>query len=181
MTSASLTFSQFSPNVKQIHTGIVAVGGHLSRSVTVCPSTVLNMVQVPNGCTLVDFWLRIQNAADDDQQSVQIGTSQTPSGIMSITTLTQTYSFSASISLDVLTLNIVGDANHGAIRCPGGTRGATDATTDLMPVRISLSDDAQPSNVWVQARLGGGVSATAFFTFMLFYTCDGLAGRTTIR
>lgn len=182
MASASLTFSQFSTAVKHVHVGIIATGGHLSRSVTVCPSTVLMMCQAPNGATLVDFWLRIQNAADDDQQTVQIGTSQTPSGIMSITTLTQTYSFSASISLDVLTLNIVGDANHGTIRAPGGTRGdITGLLTDLMPVRISLSDDYVPSNIWIQAKLGGGVSASAFFTFMLFYTMDGLAGRTTVR
>ena len=181
MASASITYSQFSANVKAVHTGVLCTGGHLSRSVTICPSTVHNMCQVPNNCTLVDFWMRIQHAADDDQATFQIGTSQTPSGIMSITTITQTYSFSASISLDILTLNIVGDSNHGTIRAPGGTRGdITGVLTDLMPVRISLSDDVAPSNVWIQGR-GAAWSATGFLTFMLFYTMDGLTGRTTIR
>lgn len=181
MASATVTFSQFSANLKAVHVGVVATGGHFSASATICPSSVLNMCELPNGATIVDFYLRIQNAADDDQQTVQIGTSNAPSGIMSVTTVTQTYSFSASISLDTLTLVIVGDANHGTIRAPGGTRGATGATTDLMPVRISLSDDVSPARVWVQGRLGGGVSVSAFFTFMLFYTMDGLAGRTTTR
>ena len=182
MATATVTFSQFQPTVNAIHTGVNCTGGHLSRSVTLSPSGRLKMVQVPNQAVLVDFWLRTQNAADDDQQTWQIGTSATRSGIMSVTTVTQTYSFSASISLDVLTLQIVGDANHGTIRAPGGTRGdITGVLTDLMPVKISLSDDAQPQNIWVIGTLGGGISVSAFFTFMLFYTNNGMTGRTTIR
>ena len=182
MATATVTFSQFLPNIGLVHTGVNVCGGHLSRSVTLSPSGRLKMCVLPNQATIVDFWLRTQNAADDDQQTWQIGTSATRSGIMSVTTVTQTYSFSASISLDTLTLQIVGDANHGTIRAPGGTRGdITGALTDLLPVKISLSDDAQPLNVWVIGTLGAGVSASAFFTFLMFYTNNGMAGRTTIR
>jgi hypothetical protein len=182
MATATVTFSQFKPNVNAVHTGINWTGGHLSRSVTLSPSGRLKMCRVPDQAVLTDFWLRTQNAADDNQQTWQIGTSATRSGIMSITTVTQTYSFSASISLDTLTLQIIGDSNNGTIRAPGGTRNdITGALTDLMPVKISLSDDAEPQSVWVIGTIGGGISASAFFTFMLFYSNDGGAGRTTIR
>jgi hypothetical protein len=179
MATATVTFSQFAPNIKAVHTGINVVGGHLSRSVTLSPSGRLKMWRLPHGATIVDFWLRVQNAADDDQQSFQMGTSATRSGIMAITTITATYTLSASVSLDVVTLNL--NPTPNVIRAPGGTRGASDGTVDLMPVRISLSDDAQPQNVWVIGTLGAGISVSAYFTGLMFYTMDGLAGRTTIR
>lgn len=170
MATATTTFSQLSPNLKAVHTGINVAGGHLSASATLSPSGVLNMVKVPNGATIVDFWLKVVSGGVDN--NIQIGTSQTPSGIMSITTLTAT--FTATHANYIST----------TIRAPGGTgsqSGLSANTDDFLPIRISLSDDAQPSSVWVQARIGADVSASAFFTFMLFYTMDGLAGRTTIR
>lgn len=179
MATATNTFSQFSPVLKAVHTGVIATGGHLSVAVTLSPSGRLKMVELPHNATITDFWLRIQCAADDDQQNFQMGTSATRSGIMSITTLTATYTFSASISLDVLTLNLHRTPNQ--IQAPGGTRGAVDGTTDLMPVHISLSDDVSPRKVWIIGTLGAGVSASAFLTAMFLYTMDGMVGRTTIR
>lgn len=179
MATATNTFSQFTPVLKAVHTGINAAGGHLSVAVTLSPSGRLKMVEMPHNATIVDFWLRIQGAADDDQQNFQMGTSATRSGIMAITTLTATYTFSASISLDVVTLNLHRTPNQ--IQAPGGTRGAVDGTTDLMPVHISLSDDVSPRKVWIIGTLGAGVSASAFITAMFMYTMDGMKGRTTIR
>lgn len=176
MATVTRTFSQFTSNIKATHTGICVVGGALSLSVTFSPSGIMNMVQVPNHATLVDFYLRIQQGGA--AQVVRIGTSATNSGIMSKTTLSQTISFSASISLDTLQYNV---NNPGYIRAPGGTQGVADGTTDLMPVRISLSDDAAPASVWIQGRLATAISASGFFTFVLFYTMDGLPGHTTIR
>lgn len=176
MASLTHTFSQFSDNLKAVHTGMICAGGALSRTTTICPSSVLNMVQVPHGATLLDFYLKIVQGGAD--QHVEIGTSNTPSGIMQLTTLTRTHSFSASISLDVLTLTVHGDNDRLYIRAPGGARGGT---SDLMPVRISLSDDVQPASIWLQGRVAVGVSASAFFNFVLFYTMDGLTGHTTIR
>ena len=180
MASATITFSEFRPNVNVVHTGVNVTGGSLSTSAaltTICPSTVMHMCRVPSGATLLDFWLRIQTGGAS--QTVQIGTSGSPSGIMSITTLSQTYSVSASSQLVVP--SPYGVFDQGWLRAPGGTRAATGATTNLMPVHISLSDDVQPRTVWVQGNLGAGVSASAFFTFLLYFTTDGLPGHTTIR
>lgn len=183
MATATVTFSQLqSAPAPLVHTGVNVAACHLSRSVTLSPSGRLKMLQLPNQSVIVDFWLRTQNAADDDQQTWQLGTSATRSGIMSVTTVTQTYSFSASNCIDVLTLQIIGDANNGVIRAPGGTRkDVTGVLTDLMPVKISISDDAIPQNIWVIGTLGGGISVSAFFTMVMFYTNNGMAGRTTIR
>ena len=179
MATATNTFSQFSPVLKAVHTGLGATGGHLSVAATISPSSRLKMVELPHNATITDFWLRIQCAADDDQQNFQMGTSATRSGIMAITTLTATFTFSASISLDVLTLNLHRTPNQ--IQAPGGTRGAVDGTTDLMPVHISISDDVSPRRLWIIGTLGAGVSASAFMTLMMVYTMDGMRGRTTIR
>lgn len=180
MATATVTFSSFrGNNVVANHTGVQVTGGHLSRSVTLSPSGRLKMWLMPHGANIVDYWVRIQNAADDDQQSFQMGTSATRSGILSNTTLTATYTFSASISLDVVTLNLnpVPNVIHG----PSGTRGLATDVNDLLPVRISLSDDVQPRTVWVIGTLGAGISASAYLTALMFYTMDGMAGRTTIR
>lgn len=176
MATVTVTMSQLSPNVKAVHTGLNVVASHWSASATFSPSGILNMVRLPHGATVVDFWGKI--AQGGAAQTLKIGTSNTPSGIMSIMTLCQTFSLSASVSLDVLTLVYEGPMDQKWFRAPGGTRGGTG---DLLPVRISLSDDAQPSNIWVQGRLGAAISASALFTFCLFYTMDGLIGRTTIR
>jgi hypothetical protein len=176
MASATLTFSQFSPGVKKVHTGIIANGGHLSVATTVCPSTVLAMCQVASGTTLLDYWLRIQTGGAS--QTFQMGTSATPSGILSVLTLSQTYSISTQAAAPAQ----YGIFNQGVIRGGGGTSGdITGALTNLMPTKISLSDDVQPSSVYIQGKVGAGCSASAFFTAMFFYTNDGMAGRTTIR
>jgi|GEM_PF-5208855 len=180
MATATVTFSQLrGNNIQQVHTGYNVTGGALSRSVTLSPSGRLKMWKLPNFAVITDFWIRIQNPPDDDQQSFQMGTSATRSGIMAIRTLTATYTFSASISLDVVTLDLADTPK--VIRAPGGTRGLATGVNDLMPVKISLSDDAQPSNVWVIGTLGAGISASAYMTGLMMYVMDGLAGHTTIR
>jgi hypothetical protein len=52
---------------------------------------------------------------------------------------------------------------------------------DLMPVRISLSDNAQPATTRIQMVLRAAISASMVLSWMLFYTMDGLTGHTTIR
>lgn len=175
MASVTLTFSQFSPGAKYAHTGVIANGGHLSVSTTVCPSTVLSIVKVPNKSTVIDFWGRVQTGGAD--QTMQIGTSATRSCILSLLTLSQTFSISTQA-----TNSNYGLFNQGVFRGGGGTGGViTGATTNLLPMKVSLSDDVVPSNVALQANMGVGCSASAFFTFMFLYVCDGMAGRTTNR
>ncbi len=175
MASATLTFSQFSPGAKYAHTGVVANGGHLTVCTTVCPSTVLAIVKVPNKSTIIDFWGRVQTGGAD--QTMQIGTSATRSGIMSVLTLSQTF----SISTQAAGPTGYGIFNQGVFRGGGGTAGLATGVTNLLPMKISLSDDVTPSNVTIQATMGVGCSASAFFTFMFLYVCDGMAGRTTNR
>lgn len=178
MATATLTFSQFSPGVKKVHTGMIANGGALSVATTVCPSTVLQIVAMPHGATICDYWARIQTGGAS--QTFQMGTSATRSAILSLLTLSQTYS--TSLSGQAIVPTPYGIFNQGVFRGAGGTSGdITGALTDLLPVQISLSDDAQPQHVYVLGTVGAGCSASAFFTIMFFYTCDGMKGRKTIR
>jgi hypothetical protein len=168
---STFTASQLSSNVKAVHTGVNVTASALSISATGTASSVLLLSQVPNGATLVDFILRFKGAGLS--QTVKLGTSASPSGIMAITTLTITYSESGNVFADY------GVAGQGWVRSPGGTRNGT--ANDFMPVRISLSDDRQPSKVWVQATLGHDICASAYFSWTLFYTMDGMRGHTTLR
>lgn len=181
MATVSFTFSQLhgaaGVPAPVVHTGVNLTGAALSLAVNTSASSVFRVLTMPGqGTTLVDFWLRIQTGGAS--QTVQLGTSATNSGIMSVTTLSQTFSYSSTQSI----LNIgAGVMNQGWIRAPGGTSGVATGITDLLPVRLSVSDDVQPLTVDIQMRLGAAISSSAFFTFMLFYTSNGLKGHTTIR
>lgn len=170
MATATLTFSQFAPNIKATHTGSCVVGGALSVATTVCPSTKLLMVKLPSGACITDWWLKIATGGGGPQ-TFQFGTSFSPSGIMSVTTLTRTF----SLSTQNITAPAAGDGIYAQnwLRAPG--------VGDLMPVKISLSDDAAQSSIWVQGRCGAGCSASAYFTFTLWYTMDGLLGHTQLN
>ncbi len=181
MATVTRTCSQFAPVPKNVHAGMVCAGSALSLAVSFSASGRLKMLQIPNRSTIVDFWLRIQTTETGAANTFEFGTSHSRSGIMSITTITQTYSLSASVSLDVLTFDVLGDSNNGTIRAPGGTRRGTGATTDLMPVRISLTaTDIADISVWLIGKTGKW-STSAFFTCMIFYTMDGMAGHTELK
>lgn len=184
MATATVSFSQFAPGVKQVHTGIMCNGAAMTiaasggQATTFCASSIGKMLPLPHGATIVDFWAKC--AFGGANTNVKFGTSNTDSGIMAPYTMSMTFSLSASVSLDLLVLTPVpfGDNDRGTIRAPGGTRGGAQ---DLMPVRISLSDDANPRFVWLQTKLSAAQSDSAFMTVMFFYTMDGMLGHTTIR
>jgi hypothetical protein len=165
---STFTASLLNSNVKATHTGIVPVGAHVSVTATGTASSVVLLNFVPNGATLVDWWFRYQSGAAD--QGAEIGTSATPSGIMAMTTLSLTLSHSGSIAGGSPIAGVFGQSYY---RAPMGG--------DKMPVRISLSDDAQPATTRIKMVLRTAISASLVLTWMLFYTMDGLAGRTTIR
>jgi len=162
---STFTASLLNANVKATHTGIIPVGAHVSVSATGTASSVVLLNFVPSGATLVDWWYRYQSGAAE--QSIEIGTSASPSGIQAMTSLSLTLSHSGSIQV------IAGTFGRSYYRAPMGG--------DLMPVRISLSDDVQPATARIQMVLRTAISASLVLTWMLFYTMDGLAGRSTIR
>lgn len=168
---STFTASQLASSAKAVHTGVIVTASALSLTVTGTASSIFLLSRVPNGATLVDFILRFQSAGLS--QTIKLGTSASPSGIMAITTLTITYSESGNVFADY------GVAGQGWVRSPGGTRNGT--ANDFMPVRISLSDDLQPASVWVQATAGHDICQSAFLSWTLFYTMDGMAGHTTLR
>ena len=155
----------FSPALKATHTGLCVMGSRTSICATGTAASVILLGNVPDGATLVDWWARIATAGT--AQTVQIGTSATPSGIAAAFSLTLTISASTQNYL------LAGAMGLNGYRAEIGG--------DRMPVRISLSDDVQPAQVMVQAEFGVAISASAIFTFVLFYTMDGTAGIATIR
>jgi hypothetical protein len=169
----TFTGSVLTSSVKEVHTGVIVAGGNAAIGATATAGSVILMNNLPDGATLVDFWLRYTTNETGATNLIELGTSATPSGIMPVTSLTYTWSQSASISIDVF-VKIV----NVNIRAPGGSMQAKGV--DLMPVHISLSDDVQPSHVMIQAELNATISASALLSWCLFYTMD-LPGHTTIR
>ena len=141
-------------------------GGNLTLSATATASAVLLMCRVPNGATILSYEMYIRQGGV--AQVVQLGTSDSPSGIAAAFSLSTAVG-NASISAGPIQLT--GDYNtfwYG----PAG---------DLLPVRISISDDANPQWVWVQAKLKLSISSTLIARLQLYYTMDGYLGHTTIR
>ena len=83
---------QFSPNLKAVHTGVLAMGSRTSICATGTASSVILLGNVPDGATLLDWWAHIITAGT--AQTVKIGTSNTPSGIAAAFSLTLTISAS---------------------------------------------------------------------------------------
>lgn len=153
---ATLTATlQYATTPKAVHTGVLHTGARAQTGSTLTASSVILLCDLPDGATVLDWWAFIDGAGAN--QVVQIGTSNTPSGIAS------------AFSLSGVTAGAVG---AGGFRAPFG---------DLLPVRISLSDDVEPAQVNVQAKLGAAISASIVLNFNLFYTMDGTPGANTIR
>ena len=164
---ATWTASLLQSGIKAVHTGIQAVGSTLTLCETGTASSVIILNSVPQGATLVDWWLRLRTGAAD--QGFELGTSASPSGIAAMVTMSQTISMSGLATEVVL----AGLSSQFYYRAPHGG--------DLMPVRISLSDDARPLTTPLWLRLRTAISASLQMSWMLFYTMDGMQGHTTIR
>ncbi len=176
MATVTRTCSMFSPVPKNVHAGVLCNGAALSLAVSFSASGRLKMLQIPNRSTIVDFWLRIQTTETGAANTFEFGTSHSRSGIMSVTTITSTWTSTGSPSLQMIGIN-----DQGFLIAPGGTRGGTGATTDLMPVRISLTaTDIADIPVWIIGKTGKWTTS-AFFTCMIFYTMDGMAGHTELK
>ncbi len=152
---ATFTASALQSGVKAVHTGLNVVGCRFTTSGTMTAASIVKLVKVPNGATIVDWMFYGDDAAAN--QTVKIGTSNTPSGIAAV------FSLSVSASSDV---------SPSSFRAVMGT---------LLPVRISLSDDVMPKEVYVEMIIAIAASASADYRFVLFYTMDDLTGINTIR
>lgn len=165
MASLTFTLSELQSTPPNVHVGVLQNTGILTISASTSASSVLNLCRIPNGATILDWTFYTDQTAFGTNQSLRIGTSNSPSGIAS------NFSLSGSASGSGL---LGSDGSHR----PKGLH-------DKLPVRISLSDDmGNPQTVWVQMRLGaaGNTSAsTAILKFTVFYTMDGTRGHTTIR
>lgn len=152
-------------------TGINCFGGDATIAVTGTASSVVLTGAYPNGTTFVDFWIAVHTGGV--AQTLKWGTSNSPSGIMAKTSLSQTY----SISTQAVSPTPYGIFNQGWLRAPGDGH--------LMPVKLSLSTTGTVSDlisgVQTYITVGVALSASAQFTHMMFYTNNGMAGRTAIR
>ena len=97
--------------IKAPHTGVQAINARWSICGTGTASSVVLLVRVPNGATILDYMLYADSAGAN--QTVQVGTSATPSGL------------GAAVSLTA-----------------GTTHRGLNGLTALLPYRVSLSDDA---------------------------------------
>ena len=148
-----------------VHVGVLSNTGVLTISATTTASAVVNLCRVPNGATILDWVFYTNQPNLGANQVLQIGTSASPSGIAAA------YSLSGSASGSGL---LGSDGSHR----PKGSH-------DLLPVRISLSDDmGNPQSVWLQLKFSTAPTTSAsaaILKFTVFYTMDGTKGHTTIR
>lgn len=174
MASLTITLNQFRDNVVATHTGVEWAGGFISRTAAYSASSVFNLCRVPDGAVLLDFVLRINLASAD--QTFEIGTSQTPSGILQLSTLTATYSLSVGTGEEInVVRSVIRGYSHTGFGLAGGDAGM------LLPAKISLSDSLQPQTAWIQGRPTNAGSASAIMQFICFYSMAGDRGFGTIR
>jgi len=148
-----------------VHTGIQVAAGVITISGTTTAAAVIYLCQVPDGATLIDWVLHIN---DTDRllgaanAKVVIGTSATLSGL-------------GAFSLS-------GSASSDPVYSTG--RFAPRGDVDLMPARISLSDSIAGQSVWLTAKLEVAPSTSnsvLIARFHVLYTMDGMVGHNTIR
>ena len=164
---ATWTASLFRTPIQALHAGPNILSGHLTLCETGTASSVVILGSLPHGATLVDWWVRLRTGAAD--QGFELGTSNSPSGIAAMVTASITISMSG-LATEVI---LAGLHSQFYYRAPHGG--------DLMPVKISLSDDAIPAPTPIWLRLRAAISASLQLTYALFYTMDGMLGHTTIR
>jgi len=146
------------------HTGLQVNSGTVTISATTTAAAVVYLCQVPNGATIVDWQLYSDEYKMGVGQVLDLGTSACLSG------LAAGFSISDSASSAVLQRN---------------GRWEPDGNDALLPVRVSLSDDQSiDQNVWLTLKFTAAPItslSTAIIRFNVFYTMNGMAGKSKIR
>ena len=146
------------------HTGMQVNSGTFTLSATAAAASVLYLCQVPNGATIVDWALYSDEIKIGVGQVLDLGTSACLSGLAA--------GFSISDS-----------ASSSGVRPVGAW--FPDGRDALLPVRVSLSDDqAIDQNVWLTLKFTAAPImslSTAIIRFNVFYTMNGMAGKSKIR
>lgn len=137
------------------HTGVQVEGSQTTITATGTASSVILVARVPNGATILDWTLYQTNGAGASQ-TLEMGTSNSPSALLAILSITGSGTFF-----------------HGMNLANGGVT--------LLPVRVSLSDDVEPRWVYIRLKFGVAISATADVRFQLWYTMDGYTTNRVIR
>ena len=160
------TMSQLS-TPSSAHTGVQYAGGNITISGTTTAGALIYLCQVPDGCTVLDWTLYINDTdriLGGANQKIVIGTSATNSGLgafsLSSTNTLDPHIFTGSFS-------------------PRGNN-------DLMPAKVSLSADASTTkdSVWLTCKMEVAPSSSnsvVIAKFWCTYTMGGITGHTKIR
>ena len=146
---ATFTASQWtsSGQPKAGHTGVqCAIGNLVAVGVTGTASSVMYMVQVPVGCTIVDWMWSGEDLAAD--QTYKLGLRMP---------ISDTWTLTESA--------LAGDLSFTA----GQTHRATNVK---LPYKVSASSNAITQWAWVQAVAKIAISASASHKLSVFYAMD---------
>jgi hypothetical protein len=143
---STFTASEWTSNVKAVHAGVQSKSAVAAVTVTGTASSVFKLCRIPNGATIVDFLWYVKDAGTD--QSYELGIRYPSSD-------TYTVSESALSAAVSTTLGVL-------------TRGSAK-----LPYKVSISDDAVQSEIWIEAKAVVAISASADHRFTVFYTMDG--------
>lgn len=148
------------------HTGIQWTGGVITLSASTTASAVVNLCRVPNGAVIVDWVLYGSDTNQGSGLTVKLGTSACVSGIASAISISASASAAGT------------DVAAGAHRPKG--------TDDLLPVKVSLSDDqGKDQKVWLQMKFVSAPTTSAsvaIFRFgVWFVNGNGIAAHNTVR
>jgi hypothetical protein len=148
------------------HTGVQVNASVGTLSGTFTASSIISLCRVPNGATIIDWTFYTDQITMGTNQQLKIGTSACVSGIGKFS-LSQTATGSGAETR----------VKRG-VHKPWGTQ-------DLLPVRVSLSDDnSKDQLVWLQMKNVTDIDtsgAVAIIRFVVTYTMDGMVGHNKVR
>lgn len=145
---ATFTASEWSNQVREMPSGVLAKTATFTLSATATASSVFLLVKIPDQATIVDFMFFAESGGADNTWDLGL---LLPEGSAS-TTATQS-ALSAAFS----------DSPSFLAR-PSG---------NLIPVTVSISSECLQRWAWVTAVNKIAASATAVMRCTVFYTMDG--------
>jgi hypothetical protein len=171
---ATFTASEINA-LKRNHAGINMVRSRIGiASGSLTTSDVVLMVRVPNGATVIDWWVSGGIAIDGGTGTWKLGVQGSHTDGISGNALSDDTLF-AALSLTASGIARAGVAMNYSISSTwtasaGGSAEAKSARPGLMPFKISVSDGAIPQWVWLQlTNSEGSTTATCSLQMTVLY------------
>ncbi len=148
MTTFTASLHQSQP--REVHVGLQSASSKLTTALTGTAASTFLLAKVPNGAHIKDFHFFADDAGANQTWTLGI---QKPEGSTSGSTTVDATALLAATSTS---------SSETTMRPAGG----------LLPVKVSISDEALPRWAWIVAVNGAAISASVDMTFVVQYDMD---------